>query len=110
MNSINMNTVKVNGKERVDLLEALANLGKMDADFCGDNGSGCLWKNIDESKYESNMEYLLSTLEDRKTDKEVIEEFISAWIRQDHYYKDHILDVIYDESGKAEYIALAALS
>ena len=102
MNSINMKLVKVNGKTRGDLLVALSELGEIDADFCGDNGIEYLWKRVDENKYESNMEYLLDILKDKETDKELIEEYVSKWISNDNYYKDHILDVVYDENGKAE--------
>ena len=56
------------------------------------------------------MEYLLDTLKDKKTDKELIEQYVSSWIGTDNYYKEHILDVIYDKNGKAEYIALAIMS
>ena len=137
MNSINMKLVKVNGKTRNNLLVALANLVLMDADFNGENGLEYLrdevWKangfksmedyekqneydsdeddNYEEIelKYESNMEYLLDVLKDKETDREVIEEYIADWIKCDSYYKDHILDVVYDENGKAECIALALM-
>ena len=110
MNNINMKLVKVNGKTREDLLVALASLGEMDADFNGENGIEYLWESVDKDKYESNMEYLLDVLKDKETDKELIEEYISDWIGCDNYYKDHILDVVYDENGKAECIALATMS
>ena len=109
MNSMNMKLVKVNGKTREDLLVALANLGEMDADFCGENGIEYLWESVDKEKYESNMEYLLDILKDKETDKELIEEYIFDWIGCDNYYKDHILQVVYDENGKAECIALATM-
>ena len=109
-NNMNMSLVKVNGKTREDLLKALATLGEMDADFCGDNGTEYLWKNVEETKYASNMEYLLDTLKDKETDKEVIEEYISNWIGCDSYYIEHILHVVYDDKGKAECIALATIS
>ena len=38
VNNINMKLVKVEGKTRQDLLNALASLGEMDLDFCGENG------------------------------------------------------------------------
>lgn len=110
MNSINMKLVKVNGKTREDLLVALASLGEMDADFCGDNGIEYLWDGVDSTKYESNMEYLLDVLKDKETDKELIEEYVSSWIGGDNYYKEHILDVVYDDNGNAECIALATMS
>lgn len=110
MNSINMKLVKVEGKTRQDLLNALASLGEMDLDFCGENGSDYLWENIDQEKYESNMEYLLDILKDVESDKELIEQFISKWIDGDNYYQDHILDVVYDKNSKAECIALATMS
>ena len=110
MNNINMKLVKVNGKTRADLLVALASIGEIDADFNGDNGIEYLWGNVDSTKYESNMEYLLDTLKDKETDKELIEEYVSSWIGADSYYKEHILEVIYDENGKAECIALATMS
>ena len=110
MNNINMKLVKVNGKTREDLLVALVSLGEIDADFNGDNGIEYLWDNVDSTKYESNMEYLLDTLKDKETDKELIEEYVSSWISRDSYYKEHILEVVYDENGKAECIALATMS
>ena len=110
MNNINMKLVKVNGKTREDLLVALANISEIDADFNGDNGIEYLWDNVDSTKYESNMKYLLDTLKDKETDKELIEEYVSSWIDRDSYYKEHILEVVYDESGKAECIALATMS
>lgn len=110
MNSINMKLVKVNGKTREDLLVALASLGEMDADFCGDNGIEYLWEGVDKNKYESNMEYLLDTLKEKETDKELVEEYVANWIGYDNYYKEHILNVVYDENGKAECIALATMS
>lgn len=110
MNSINMKLVKVNGKTRENLLSALAILGKMDADFNGENGIEYLWEGVNKEKYESNMEYLLDTLKNKETDKEVVEEYVSSWIGGDNYYKEHILDVVYDENGKAECIALATMS
>ena len=137
MNSINMKLVKVNGKTREDLLVALAILGELDEDFNGGNGIEYLrdevWKangfesmedyevkneyDSDEDddyeeielKYESNMAYLLDVLKDKETDKELIKEYISDWIGCDSYYKDHVLDVVYDENGKAECIALALM-
>ena len=109
MNSINMKLVKVNGKTREDLLTALASLGDMDADFNGENGIEYFWDSVDSTKYESNMEYLLDTLKDKETDKELIEEYVSNWIGGDNYYKEHILDVVYDKNGKAECIALATM-
>ena len=99
MNNINMKLVKVNGKTREDLLVALVSLGEIDADFNGDNGIEYLWDNVDSTKYESNMKYLLDTLKDKETDKELIEEYVSSWIGRDSYYKEHILEVVYDESG-----------
>ena len=104
-----MKLVKVEGTTRQDLLDALASLGEMDADFCGENGIDYLWENVDKNKYKSNMEYLLDVLKDTKTDKEFIEAYISNWIGCDSYYKGHILDVVYDENGKAECIALATM-
>ena len=137
MNSMNMKLVKVNGKTREDLLVALANLGGIDADFNGENGIEYLWDKVwkangfesmedyeekneydsDEDddyeeielKYESNMAYLLDILKDKETDKELIEEYVSDWIGCENYYKYHILDVVYDENGKAECIALATM-
>lgn len=140
MNYMNMKLVKVNGKTREDLLKALATLGELDADFCGDNGIEYLWTSVWEAngfesqedyeekeemldsddddyeeivlKYESNVEWVLDELKAKETDtdKEIIEEFVSYWIDGDSYYKDHILDVVYDENGKAECIALATMS
>lgn len=110
MNNINMKLVKVNGKTREDLLVALASISEIDADFNGDNGTEYLWDNVDSTKYESNMEYLLDTLKDKETDKELIEEYVSSWIGRDSYYKEHILEVVYDKNGKAECIALATMS
>ena len=109
MNNINMKLVKVNGKTREDLLTALASLGDIDADFNGENGIEYLWDGVDSAKYESNMEYLLDTLKDKETDKELIEEYVNSWIGRDNYYKDHILDVVYDDNEKAECIALATM-
>ena len=138
MNYMNMKLVKVNGKTREDLLTALASLGEIDADFNGENGVEYLWDKVwkangfenmkdyeekneydsdnDEDyeeielKYESNMEYLLNTLKDKKSDKELIEEYVANWIGCDNYYKEHILDVVYDDNGKVECIALATMS
>lgn len=138
MNSINMKLVKINGKTRDDLLTALTELGEMDADFNGENGIEYLWdvvwkangfKNMEDYeekneydsdedddyeeiklKYESNMEYLLDSLKEETTDKDIIEQYISNWIGNDSYYKDYILDVVYDDNGKAECIALATMS
>ena len=110
MSNINMKLVKVEGTTRQDLLDALASLGEMDADFCGENGIDYLWENVDEKKYDSNLEYVLDILKDMKTDKEVIEQFVSKWLDNDGYYSDYILDVIYDVNGKAECIALATIS
>lgn len=109
MNSINMRLVKVNGKTRKDLFVALVELGEMDCDFNGENGTEYLWYNVNENKYESNMEYLLDTLE-AENDKDFIEQFVSKWIGCDSYYKDYILNVIFDKDGKAECIALATMS
>ena len=109
MNSINMKLVKVNGKTREDLLVALSELGEIDADFTGENGIDYLWECVDKDKYESNREYLLDILKDKEIDKELIEEYVSKWIDNDGYYKDHILDVVYDDNGKAECIALATM-
>lgn len=110
MNSINMKLVKVNGKTREDLLAALSELGEMDCDFNGENGVEYLWENVDENRYESNMEYLLDSLKEEALDKDVIEQFVSNWVGSDSYYKEYILDVIYDDNGKAECIALATMS
>ena len=109
MNSINMKMVKVNGKTREDLIVALQNLGELDEDFCGGNGIEYLWKHVDKNKYTSNMQYLLDTLKDKNSDKELIEEYVNTWINSDNYYKEHILDVIYDDNGNAECIALATM-
>lgn len=109
-NNINMKLVKVNGKTRENLLVALASLGELDADFNGENGIEYLWDGVDSTKYESNMEYLLDVLKDKETDKELIEEYVTNWIGNDYYCKNHILDIIYDDNGKAECIALATLS
>ena len=98
MNNINMKLVKVNGKTREDLLVALVSLGEIDADFNGDNGIEYLWDNVDSTKYESNMKYLLDTLKDKETDKELIEEYVSSWIGRDSYYKEHILELLLNES------------
>lgn len=133
MSVINMKLVKVSGNTRKDLLTALASLGEMDCDFSGENGIEYMWtkvwnangfksmKDFEEKykdkdiekvqlKYESNMEYLLDTLKDEKTDKELIEKYITKWIKGDDYYYDYVLDVIYDKKGKAECIALATMS
>ena len=110
MNYMNMRLVKVNGKTREDLLVALASLGEMDCDFNGENGLEYLWETVDKNKYESNMEYLLDTLKGEKEDKNVIEQYVSSWIGCDGYYKEYILDVIYDDNGKAECIALSTMS
>ena len=137
MNSINMKLVKVNGKTRKDLFVALSELGELDCDFNGENGLEYLWEvvwnangfksfddyeekeyDLDEEddyeeiklKYESNMEYLLDLLKEEIADKDVIEQYISNWVGNDGYYKDYILDVVYDKNGKAECIALATMS
>ena len=110
MNYMNMKLVKVNGKTREDLLKALATLGEMDADFSGENGIEYLWAGVDENKYESNMEFLLDVVNNNETDKEVIERYIKRWIEDDNYYVNYILDVVYDNNGKAECIALATMS
>lgn len=110
MNSLDMNLVKVNGKTRKDLLDALATLSESDADFTGENGIDYLWEVVDKKKHDSNMAYLLDKVKDNASDKEVIEEFIDSWIGADGYYKAHCLEVIYDENEKAECIALATLS
>lgn len=97
MDNINMKLVKVNGKTREDLLIALASISEIDSDFNEDKRIEYLW----------DMEYLLDTLKDKETDKEFIEEYVSKLIGT--YYKEHILEVIYDENGKAECIALATM-
>ena len=56
------------------------------------------------------MEYLLDLLKEEIADKDVIEQYISNWVGNDGYYKDYILDVVYDKNGKAECIALATMS
>lgn len=109
MDNITMSLVKVNGKSREDLLNALRELAEIDADFNGENGIDYLWDNVDTSKYNSNLEYLLDKLKEKETDKEIIEEFVSSWIDEDGYYKDHVLDVIYDDNKKAECVALAVM-
>ena len=103
--SLGHKVVKVEGKTREDLLTALANLGTTDADFSGDNGIEYLWE--EASKFDSNCEYCLDLVKDKETDEEVISEFIKLWIERDGYYKEHDLEVIYDENGKAEFISLA---
>lgn len=138
MVSADLNLVEVFGKKRENLLKALSILGKMDADFCGENGIEYLWnevwehngfknlsdyeeyenRNLDDDedykeiqlKYKSNMEYLLDLLKDKETDKEIIEEFVSRWVGSDSYYKGHVLKVIYDDNGKAKCIALSIIS
>jgi hypothetical protein len=108
MNFLNLNTVKVEGKTREDLLIALASLAGCDADFCGENGEEYLW---DEAMdYESNLEYCLDLFKDIETDKELISKFIDRWISSDYYYQDYHLDVFYDADGKAEFIALATMN
>lgn len=107
--SMYLNTTKVNGKTREDLIDALADLGKFDADFCGDNGIEYLWDCVDGNKYESNREYLLDVVRGLGTDREVIHTYISTWIGGDSYYQDYELQVIYDDNDKAEFIALAVI-
>ena len=129
MNNLNMKLVKVNGNTREDLLNALALLGEIDADFCGDNGVEYLWDKVwetngfkdyedfenkdfdeDDLKYESNMKYLLDTLKDIKSDDDLIKEYVSCWLDNDGYYSDYNLEVIYNSKEKAECIALATMS
>jgi hypothetical protein len=110
MSVLNLRLVKVEGIRRQDLLDALARLSEMDADFCGENGSEYLWDCVDETKYSSNMDYLLNTLKNLRSDKELIERFVSLWLDKDTYYLEHILEVTYDKTGKAECIALATMS
>lgn len=133
MNNLNMKLVKVNGNTREDLLNALALLGEIDADFCGDNGVEYLWDKVweangfedyedfenkvenedfdeDDLKYESNMKYLLDTLKDIKSDKDLIKKYVSCWLDNDGYYSDCNLAVIYNSKEKAECIALATMS
>ena len=66
-----------------------------------------------ERNQEKISKNLLDILKDKETDKELIEEYVSDWIGCDNYYKYHILDVVldvvYDENGKAECIALATM-
>ena len=132
--TLNLNTVKVKEKTRESLLAALTELGQMDADFSGDNGLCYLWAEVWEAngfknsseferkckelsseeemilKYDSNLEWLLDELKDIKSDKTLIETFVSRWINNDRYYHDYQLEVIYDETGTAEYIVLATMS
>lgn len=105
---LGLKTVKVKENTREALLAALAELAKMDADFSGENGIEYLWK--EASDFDSNCEYCIDKVKDLKTDKEIIEKFVSLWIDADGYYESHELDVIYDKKGNAEYIALATVS
>lgn len=136
--SLNMILVKVEGSSRNDLIEALTRLGNLDSDFNGENGLEYMWtkvwnangfKNMKDFekqneydsdsdkeyeeislKYESNMAYVLDMIKNEPSDKEVINAYIDNWIKQDSYYKDHMLEVIYDENGRAECIALSTIS
>lgn len=110
MDNLNMKLVKVHGKTRSDLVNALTELAQIDADFIGENGPDYLWDEVDASKYDSNMAYLFDALKDIKNDQEFIAEFIARWINADNYYHSSVLDVIYDEQGNAECIALATTS
>jgi hypothetical protein len=106
---MDMKLVKVEGKTKEDLCNALRELAKLDDDFNGNNGIDYLWEEVDSSKYQSNIDYLLDNLIGN-TDKELIEDFVKCWIEEDSYYVDYKLQVLYDKDNKAECIALALLS
>ena len=104
-NNLIMNVVEVKGLERKDLCNALLELAKIDDDFNGRNGIEHLWGSVNPEKYNSNAEYLIDVLKDKKTDKEIIEEFIRLWINYDNYYLKHKLNIMY-ENNKAKIISL----
>ena len=105
--SLNLSVVKVEGKERTDLLDALRRLCEIDCDFSGENGPEYNWKETISKGFDSNADLVLDRVKDLIDDKEVINEFIKGWIQEDYYYHEYLLDVIYDDKGKAEVISLA---
>lgn len=110
MSELNMKLVKIPGKTREDLLAALSELGTMDSDFCGENGPDYMWPDVDRDKYNSNLEYVLDQVKDIETDEELIKTFVSMFLDTDTYYFDYSLEVLYDENGIAECIALATMT
>ena len=110
MINLGLTTAKVNGKTRDDLLDALRELANVDADFNGENGVDYIWKEAKQAGDENNMEHVIRMVRNFQNDEDVIERFVQMWMDNDNYYKEHTVDVVYDEDKKAEFIAIAFAS
>ena len=109
MAKLNMETVIVEG----DIFAALKALSDIDNDFNGNNGEEYLSPEAKEAGCESNQEYLLNTLEQRKAEGEfneeyeIVDAFCEAWCGSDGYYEEYEVASHLSEEGKVLFIALS---
>ena len=88
-----------------EIEDALLKLSEFDADFSGDNGDEYLWDIAREKGFETNAEYLISTLKDVESPERKAEEFFKGWIEDDGYYQDYQYAV--NEVGDKVVVSLA---
>ena len=109
--NLHMSLVEVNAGNREDLLDALRSLSDYDCDFNGENGIEYLWDEIDENKFDSSMDYLISEVKDISDDEECVRYFIATWMEHDkNYYEEYQLDFIKDGEDNVIAIAFATTS
>jgi hypothetical protein len=73
-------------------MELAMDFATRDADFCGENGPGYLWKEAEG--FECNAEYAWSVAEKEATPQEMLEKFFSIWLDSDAHYTDYESNVI----------------
>ena len=76
---------------------SLSNLILIDDDFNGNNGKEYLWEEAEAEGFECNADYCLSIAEKEPTPREMIENFISLWMKRDYYYVDYDLGILAED-------------
>ncbi len=87
-----LEAIKVGSRQ--DLLDTLANVSSFDNDFNGENGEEYLWEEANGLGYDSNLDYILSKVQDIKDDTEVIETFFNEWMERDSFYDGYEVNVL----------------
>ena len=102
-----LSVVKVEAKNREDLLNKLRELSDFDCDFCGFNGEEYNWEETTVGEFESNLEYAIDKVSSIENDAECVKAFFDGWMWHDSYYSDYSVKCLTDDDGNVTEIALA---
>ena len=98
---INTRLIIKNIQTPEDIIDALIQLGDIDADFNGENGDDYLWPVAQKKGFESNAKYLAdyvvfhSNANSRQYGmKAYTDRFVKEWLKRETYYASIQIDVV----------------